>query len=209
MITVELSFRITGRNSLPCDHAYALYGAISRKIPEIHGSENKVAVHPVCGRQIGNRLMVLTESSRLILRVEDGRVVPFLKLAGSTIQVGEALIQIGVPEIRAVAPAPALRSRIVVIKVSDTNARGLTRDIFEAAARKQLSAIGMSESCLIHVGTRRTVRIKQREIVGYEVIVGNLTDDESLALQRAGIGGRRKLGCGVFLPSRKEIQNED
>jgi len=49
---------------------------------------------------------------------------------------------------------------------------------------------------------RRTVRIRNREIVGYAVKLSNLDPDGSLVVQARGIGGRRKFGGGIFLPSR-------
>ena len=36
---VDLAFRLTG-SKVPVDHGYALYSAISRLLPEIHGAKN-------------------------------------------------------------------------------------------------------------------------------------------------------------------------
>jgi CRISPR-associated protein Cas6 len=49
---------------------------------------------------------------------------------------------------------------------------------------------------------RRTVRIRDREVVGYAVKLSNLDPDGSLVVQARGIGGRRKFGAGIFLPSK-------
>jgi CRISPR-associated protein Cas6 len=48
------------------------------------------------------------------------------------------------------------------------------------------------------LGKRRTLRIKDKEVVGYEVLVEALTAEESLNLQEHGLGGRRHMGCGIF-----------
>ena len=59
-----------------------------------------------------------------------------------------------------------------------------------------------------HIGAYK-VRIKDREIVGYEVVIERLTAEESLTVQEHGLGGRRHMGCGVFTPvtSPKEGQS--
>jgi len=44
---VDLAFRLTG-SKVPVDHGYALYSAISRLLPEIHGAKN-IGVHPIWG----------------------------------------------------------------------------------------------------------------------------------------------------------------
>jgi CRISPR-associated endonuclease/helicase Cas3 len=42
---IDLAFRLTS-NKVPVDHGYALYSAISRLLPEIHGAKN-ISVHPI------------------------------------------------------------------------------------------------------------------------------------------------------------------
>jgi CRISPR-associated protein Cas6 len=63
-----------------------------------------------------------------------------------------------------------------------------------------LTAIGVSIQAIVSVGKRRTIRIHGKEVVGYELIIEGLTADESIAIQTAGLGGRRHMGCGVFVP---------
>jgi CRISPR-associated protein Cas6 len=49
---------------------------------------------------------------------------------------------------------------------------------------------------------RRTLEIAGRTVVGYAVEVSGLTAEESIILQENGIGGRRRFGCGIFIPAR-------
>ena len=62
-----------------------------------------------------------------------------------------------------------------------------------------MTALGVSEQAIFSIGKRRTIRIHEKEVVGYEVILEGLTADESLAIQTIGLGGRRHMGCGVFV----------
>jgi len=50
---------------------------------------------------------------------------------------------------------------------------------------------------------RRTVRIRDKEIVGFALRVEELSAQESVLLQARGIGGRRRFGCGIFVPVRR------
>ena len=73
-------------------------------------------------------------------------------------------------------------------------------DEFAEAVRRQLTALEISDGCVLTVAKRRTLKIKDKEVVGFEVILEGLLADESIAIQEAGLGGRSKMGCGVFVP---------
>jgi CRISPR-associated protein Cas6 len=199
---VELVYRLQTAGTIPADHGYLLFGALARLLPALHDDPN-VSILPISGRIVGDRRMGLTPSSRLTLRTSDGGIAQLLPLAGKSLRLDDCSIRIGVPEVRSVGPAPTLRSRMVVIKVSGVGARELGAARFVAAARRQLADQGIGEAASLDVGKRRTVRVRDREVVGYEVVVDGLTADESLALLEHGLGGKRHLGCGVFVPVRQ------
>lgn len=201
MPLLDLAFPLCAQKPVPADHGYLLYSAISRELPHVH-RENGVAIHPIRGRLVGDRMLGLTPSSALRLRVPDGHVADFLPLAGKSIRLADTTVRIGVPQVRPLSLAPALRSRLVAIKIKDLDATAITPENFLAAARKQLDALGVSPQAITTVGKRRTLQIKQRAIVGYELIVEGLTAEESLTLQEKGLGGRRHMGCGVFVALR-------
>ena len=187
---VDLAFRLTG-SKVPVDHGYALYSAISRLLPEIHGAKN-IGVHPIRGTYSGNGELMLRDSSRLVIRLESERIGEFLKLAGKRVDIDSHNLRVGVPEVRLLRPRASLYSRLVTIKGF------MEPDSFMEAAKRQLEKLGVARA--IQVGERRTFRIKDKQVVGFEVRVPTLSDEESLRLQEAGIGGRRKIGCGIFLP---------
>jgi CRISPR-associated protein Cas6 len=114
------------------------------------------------------------------------------------------LLRVGVPQVSSLVAATAVRSRLVVIKLSaDGKGNELSppdHATFTAAARRQLDALEIAPAAELSIGKRRTLRIKDKEIVGYEVLVAALAAEESLTLQERGIGGRRHMGCGVFVP---------
>lgn len=193
---VELRFRIFGSGSLAADHGYRLYSALAAMVPSLHGP-NAIAIHPIRGRQIGNRLLEVMPWSSLAMRVSDTQIAELLLLSGKNLTLGNATLRLGVPEVHGLVPAASLRSRLVTIK-SFMDSEG-----FQEAARRQLDALEIAPVAALRLGKRRTLRIKDKEVVGYETIIEDLSADESLRLQEHGIGGRRHMGCGVFVPARK------
>lgn len=206
MPNIDLCFTISG-SALPIDHGYALYSAVSRVLgPDTHGA-NGMGIHPIRGEPMGNACLCLGERSRLRIRTPVDSIPPLLKLSGKTLDVDGHVIRLGVPQTYALEPAAALSSRLVTIKGFEKPAP------FLEAVQRQLDTLGIAGHPAIplrtteaHQGepTRRVLKIKDKTVVGFALIVSELTAGESLTLQEKGIGGRRHMGCGVFAPFRSE-----
>ena len=186
---VDLAFRLTG-SKVPVDHGYALYSAVSRIVPEIHEAKN-FGVHPIRRTYSGNGELMLRESSRLVLRMESERIGEFLNLAGKKLELGTYGLRVGIPEVRLLRPCVSLYSRIVTIKGF------MELEAFMEAARRQLERMGATGE--LKLGERRTLGIKDKQVVGFEVSATELNAESSLKLQESGIGGRRHMGCGMFV----------
>lgn len=213
MVKVDVSFRVTG-SEIPADHGYHLLSAIARVVPKLHG-DDEVGVHPIGGRLIGNRRLALTDRSRVTIRLDSERIGQILPLAGQPLEIDGCRIRVGVPQTRALVPAARLYSRLVVIKGF------LEPEPFLEAVRRQLESLEIrGEPSLVAqpeiaaanrnraTGTRslylrRTIRIRDKEVVGFAVRVQHLTAEESVRLQEHGLGGRRRFGCGIFIPDRR------
>jgi CRISPR-associated protein Cas6 len=192
MPIVDLAFPLLAPEPIPADHGYHLYGALSRILPQLHET-NGIAVHPIRGQQTGNRQLQLNDRSRLVLRADADHIGQLVALAGKQLDVAGHRLRVGVPQVWTLRPAPAVRSRLVTIKGF------LDPEPFQAAARRHLDEIGVSAEAQLTLGKRRTLRIKDKEVVGYEVLVEALSAEESLTVQERGLGGRRHMGCGVFV----------
>lgn len=193
MPSVDLAFRILG-TTLPVDHGYALYSSINRIIPEIHDAK-EVGVHPIRGVYTGNGALQLTEQSSLIFRMSDIWIRPLLKLAGKRLDVDGCPLQVGVCETKLLLPTATLYSRLVTIKGF------MEPESFLDACGRQLQEKGITAK--LDLGERRTLRIKEKQVVGFEVMATGLTAEDSIRLQEVGIGGRRRMGCGVFVAQHK------
>ena len=191
---VDLAFRLNG-STVPVDHGYALYATLSRIFPEIHEATS-VGVHPIRGIYNGNGELQLSDFSRLVLRLPDEEIRSYLKLAGKRLDVDEHPINVGVPEVRMLPPVPSLRARLVTIKGF------LNEEEFLEAAKRQLHSLNID--CETVLGQRGTFRVKDKQVVGFEFIAAGLTAEASVKLQEHGLGGRRKMGCGVFVALKEQ-----
>lgn len=187
---IDLAFRLN-RATIPVDHGYAVYAALSRIVPEIHEAK-AIGVQPIRGMYDGNGRLQLADSSRLVLRLPDDEIRPYLKLAGKRLEVDEHPLSVGVPEVRMLPSVARLRARLVTIKGF------LEADGFLEAVHRQLRSLDVS--CEVSLGQRRTFRVKDKQVVGFEVKLTGLSAEGSVRLQERGLGGRRKMGCGVFVP---------
>ena len=193
MPTVDLAFRLMGTR-IQVDHGYALFAAVNRLVPELHDAKD-IGLHPIRGRFDGNGCLLLSPASRLIIRIPDGRIREFLKLAGKAIEVDGHRFQVGVPEVRVLQSAAVLYARLVSIKGF------MEPEQFLDAARRQLEAMGGRAN--LELGERRTFRVKDKQVVGFEMLATELAAEDSIKLQEVGIGGRRRMGCGLFVPERR------
>ncbi|MFH0825635.1 MAG: type I-MYXAN CRISPR-associated protein Cas6/Cmx6 [Pseudomonadota bacterium] len=210
---VDVLFPVQG-NVVPVDHGYHLYSAVSKILPQLHG-DDAVGVHPISGALNGDRSLLLTDRSFLSIRLPAERVGEILPLAGKVLRVLDSDVRVGVPHARGLTPAPRLYGRLVVIK-------GFTEPhAFLDAVQRQLDALGVKGKAGLveqsrfaeenqgrNGGTRspflrRTIRIRDKEVVGFALRLEELTAEESILVHEKGIGGRRRFGCGIFIPDRR------
>src|SRR5262245_6967897 len=111
---VDLVFRLAAK-LCPRDHGYALFGALSRVLGDLHGAR-WLAVHPLAGIPRPDGLLALNGQRGLRLRVVPGEIPRVLPLAGKRLDIDGYPAQVGVSSIYALGPASELRARIVVIK---------------------------------------------------------------------------------------------
>ncbi len=198
MVYVELKFPVLG-NSLPSDHGYALFACISRAIPEIH-SADWFSVETVQGTKRGDGSIQLNPRAKLRVRCPQNHVPTLLKLAGKRLDVQGSAIRLSVPEISLLKPAASLYARCVTIKNHPE------AESFLTAVAHKLDELGIEGEP--ELGNRRVFKVGTHHIIGYSVSVHDLSDDDSIVLQEQGIGGRRRMGCGYFVPIKRGLQKE-
>jgi CRISPR-associated protein Cas6 len=190
---LDLLFPLQG-NQVPLEHGYLLYAAISKLLETptdrwLHESD-AVGLHRIRGRYIGPGLLAL-DHARFGLRIPADLIPRFLPLAGKPIQLAQHSLRIGIPQPHALIPAATLYAHLVTTKNGQDESR------FDEEIARQLAALDIRGKPIR--GPRRTFRIKDKQVIAHTLLVSELTADESIRLQEEGLGGRRKLGCGVFV----------
>jgi CRISPR-associated protein Cas6 len=192
---IDCAFPLRG-DRIPLDHGYALYAALcglSAAGHWLHASE-QAAIQLIRGRYAAPGLLQLTDKSRLRLRLAAADLPNILSLASQSVSVDGHALTIGVPQTTLLRPAVALYAHVVTTRNGDDEAR------FDAEIARQLETLGIRAT--LTRGKRRVFRVKDKTVVGHSLLVNELGADDSLRLQALGLGGRRKMGCGVFIPWR-------
>lgn len=194
---IDLKFPVSG-HTIPLNHGYPLYSAISHQFPVIHDLTT-LSIHPITGKPEFPQLLHLTEDSYLCLRLPINQVPLIYRLAGKTLTLNKHKIRLGLPESQIITPHHHLYSRLVIIRGFDEP------HAFLEAAQRQLNQRNISATLNLITRPegepiRRTIEIKGKTLIGYGVKISDLSKQDAISLQEQGIGGKHKMGCGVFTP---------
>ena len=190
MVCIELRFPVIGK-ALLSDHGYAMYSAISKIVPEAHQAD-WLALETVPGTARGDGRIHINERAKLRMRMPQERLPLMLQLAGKSLDVDGYQLRLGVPQTFLLKPSPSLYARCVTIK------KFMEPEPFLDAVRRQLA--GLEVKGQPEIGPRRAFRVGSHKIVGFGLTLRELSNEASLLLQERGIGGRRHMGCGFFVP---------
>lgn len=194
-LRIDVAFTTTSQGPpLPADHGYALFAAICRHAAGCHGAD-WLAIAPLSGDALGDGLVLRTRVPALRLRVPPERIAEVLPLAGKTLDVAGTRLLLGVSNLYVVRPQTNLAARMVTIKGYQEP------EPFAERVHKELATMGVQAQ--LDVGRRRVVTVDGDKVVGFGVRLEGLSDEDSLKVQYAGIGGRQRFGCGVFGPATR------
>lgn len=199
---IQLDFLVRG-SYLPAEHGYGLFSACVNMVPELR-RESQLSILTIPGIPDQPGRILLTRQSCLRIRLPVSKIPLVYRLATKNIKIGAYEIQIGIPKISILKPAHRLRSRIVTVK-------GYTEpNLFLEAVQRQMDGLGILGKPSIPSDrdgnpSRKTIKIQRYTIVGFTTEVTGLSHDDSLKLLSHGLGGKRHMGCGIFLP-RKDNQ---
>jgi CRISPR-associated protein Cas6 len=187
---VEMRWAVMG-DRIPSEHGYRLYSALIEKQPQLKQVDWQLST--INGIPDGQAWIKLGSHSSLAIRVSICHLFLF-DLDNQILRVGQCLLKLGAGEGQSLNVCDCLTARIVTIK-RDYRSR-VSEFEFGVSLGKQLNRLGIDS--LPVLGNRQALKIKDAFVVGYSVSFENLRPQESLILQRQGLGGRRKMGCGFF-----------
>ena len=198
---VDAVFAIACR-SLPVDHAYALQQAIQEALPWF-AQEPHAGLHTVHGAASGSgwmrpegadALLQLSHRARLVLRLPSHRLEDAEALLGRTLQVAGWPLHVEKMALRPLSRITTLFSRCVVLVEGDEAA-------FVGAATIELGALGIRAERMV-CGRVTPIATPDRTYQARGLMLAGLSLEQSLLLQRSGLGAGRKFGCGLFIPHK-------
>ncbi len=191
---IDLVFELRGQ-AIELDYADRLYRVLASRLDWLE-DEALAGVHPLAGVSAGDRELYLTRRARMTLRIPRHRRADAEHLIGATLDLGGE-VEIGAASEKPLWPARVLYSSFVAVGETDEQR-------FLAACRAHLAEIGLGAfpAGQVVCGKARRARIGSGELHGFSLMLHGLDSDDSMALQRVGLGDERKRGCGIFVPHK-------
>ncbi|OHC71737.1 MAG: type I-MYXAN CRISPR-associated protein Cas6/Cmx6 [Rhodocyclales bacterium RIFCSPLOWO2_02_FULL_63_24] len=175
------------------DHARALSQAVRGVLPWFD-EEPEAGILPLSGLARGNGVRFVGRRSRLVLRLPIRRSASADSLAGARLDLEGAMLTVGTGSVRPLFPARGVvYSHFVSVGTDDEIE-------FLARCRTLLAERGLQPRFI--TGQARELRAAEGLVRGFSLMLHGLGPAESLAVQEAGVGAHRALGCGIFVPHK-------
>ena len=194
-VMVDVVFPL-GEATLDDDHAAALSLAVRRALPWFD-DEPQAGILPLSGLAKGNGVSFVGRRSRLVLRLPIHRSASADSLAGARLDLGDTLLTLGASSLRPLLPARGVvYAHMVSVGVDDEIE-------FLARCKSLLAERGLKPQLI--TGKAGQLRTAQGVVRGFSLMLHGLAAAESLAMQEAGLGAHRALGCGLFVPHKSVV----
>jgi CRISPR-associated protein Cas6 len=190
MDMVDVAFSLRG-GTIPADHGWHLFRLLAERLDWL-AAEPDAGVHPIRGSRAVAGEIYLGARARLMLRLPQERAQQSFALSGARFDLGNE-VEIGSAHLRPLFAHGTLYSQFVTTGTPDE--AGFQRDV---SAELERAGIG----CKIICGRMRRAQTQDAEIVGFSLMLHELSPEHSLRMQAAGLGAGRKLGCGIFIPHK-------
>lgn len=175
------------------DHASALAAAVRRALPWFD-DEPEAGILPLSGLARGDGMRWVGRRSRLALRLPIHRSASADSLSGARLELDDAVLTLGKGSLRPLLPARGVvYSHFVCVDADDEIE-------FLARCTALLAARGVKAQLI--TGKARELRNGEAAVRGFSLMLHGLGAADSLAVQEAGLGAHRALGCGLFVPHK-------
>lgn len=140
-------------------------------------------------------------NDELIIISSHRDLLHFSLLAGCTFISNGRVVTLGLPLVEKIEPTNSLHAQLVI------HSKGITgHSMAEYALNKIYSwrlAAGEYAPCSaqVKVVSSRTLKVGHLRLRGWELLMNEISDEVSMALQISGLGARRNHGCGLVMPA--------
>ncbi|HAJ59231.1 MAG TPA: type I-MYXAN CRISPR-associated protein Cas6/Cmx6 [Cyanobacteria bacterium UBA8543] len=156
-------------------------------------------------------MIYLNRSSRFRLRCPAEQVQEWYRLLQNTVlDVRGHLIRLVQPRLSLPQHSETLKARLVTFHLKELDNHQVPFYFLESC-KKALDQLEINGQAFIDSNSdgdlaRRTLKIKDKHVLGFGVVVEGLNAEDSIKLQCYGLGGRKHFGCGWFYPV-KEVES--
>jgi CRISPR-associated protein Cas6 len=194
-VMVDVVFSLE-EGTLGDDHAAALSLAVRRVLPWFD-EEAEAGILPLSGLAKGNGVRFVGRRSRLALRLPIHRVASADFLVGARLDLDGTALMVGTRSVRPLFPARGVVYSHFVSVEADDEIEFLER------CKSLLAARGLKPQLI--TGKARELRTAEGVVRGFSLMLHGLGAADSLAVQEAGLGAHRALGCGLFVPHKSVV----
>lgn len=191
---VDVAFPIAG-DAPPREHRRELATALEGHLPWLAGQPGS-GVHRLNVSAGGGPRALLSQRTRLTLRVPRHCAAAAATLEGAQLQLGPATLRVGAAQVRELLPWGTLYAHVVAAErhgeVDDDELA------FLHAVDDELTALGVAGRPICG----RLQVLESGALHGYSLMLDGLSAADSLRVLEAGVGAHRRLGCGLFVPHK-------
>jgi len=179
-------------HSLPRDSAPALLAALRRELPWLE-QEPLAGIHPLKLVPGNEDQALLSQRTRLLLRLPRGRTAAATELVGRSMQLGAQSATLGPAHLRELLPHHTLYAYAVAAAVDDEL-------VFMQTVHEELQQLQVRTQVVC--GKRHLHPWSPGTQTTFSLMLHGLNELDSLRLQERGLGPSRLLGCGIFVPHK-------
>lgn len=189
---VDLAFALQG-HSLPRHHRAELAQAVLQRLPWL-ADEPQAGLHRLNLPAGTGAEALLSNRSRLLLRLPRERVPQAQALAGAELQLGSHHLRVlGPGQVRELLPYGTLYAHLVAAE------REAEPD-FLADVDHELQRLGVAGRRMC--GRQQLMADGGHDLVGYSLMLDGLQPAHAQQLMEHGLGPHRLWGCGLFVPHK-------
>ena len=182
---IDVAFPVEG-DTLPGDYRFALADALERALPWLADSP-AAGVHRLKLVGNGGNDAIVSRRTRLALRVPRERAADAGALAGAELSVAGRRLRVGAAQQRELQHHATLFAHVVAGAEDEL--------LFMQAVNAELESLGVQ--CRAICGLHHL--LEGGRLAGYSLMLDGLSPQHSLTMLEAGVGGHRRLGCGLFV----------
>lgn len=198
---VDVIFRLQGK-TLPVDYNFGLYRALLQHAPWLEDS-GQPGLNLIFSAEEGNgwerqsnpdEVIYLSRRTRLVLRLNKQHLPLAETLCETSLDLNGHTLFIKSSDVQNLSQITTMYARHVALSASD-------EESFLQQSLAELKQLGIRCKKIL-CGKTRSIKTESGTIETRSLMLDDLSREDVITLQQAGIGPYRALGCGFFVPHK-------